>query len=206
MAALRQVQAHHKELAAAFRRRQRMSDTSFTASCLIPYPDLKPAGNLLGDVEDEDFPFGRRNNLASSKLPEITSASPPPSGQRTHPSPAKGLKVRGFSSLCSSCARLTRAACQGQQQLGLPATRQAAAAQVTSQQLISCTGVQLRGAAFSSYRANFWDEAGQASFVGALHWALRTAFWRQGGNQTCSMRWQRSRNPEPATQKLPLLF
>ena len=193
MARLRQVQATTEDARSRFGDDSDERNPQFFTRQLLILPDLSRREISLA-IEDEDFPFGAEY-LASSSFREINFGEPTPVGQ-THTIAGKGLKVRGFE-LCSSCGKVQRGPAKASNHTWGCRYRDKPAAAQVNQQLFMYREFNSEALRFLLPGANFWDEAGQPSFVGALHLGLRHRF----GGKVDHLQSAVAEEPQPGSQQ-----
>ena len=193
MARLRQVQATTEEARSRFGDDSEERNPLFFHSELLILPDHNRREISLA-IADEEFPFGAEY-LASTTFREINFGEQAMVGA-THAIAGKSLKVKGFE-LCRQCGKVQRGKPKGSNHTWACKFRDKPEDAQLRQLLFMYREFSSEALRFLLPGASFWDEAGQPSFVGALHLGLRQRF----GGKVDHLQSALGEEPQPGSQQ-----
>ncbi len=193
MARLRQVQATTEDSRSRFGDDSDERNPLFFHRELLILPDHSRREISLA-IADEEFPFGVEY-LASTAFREINFGEQAMVGA-THAIAGKALKVKGFE-LCRSCGKVQRGPAKGSNHTWGCKYRDKPDDAQLRQLLFMYREFNSEALRFLLPGANFWDEAGQPSFVGALHLGLRQRF----GGKVDHLQSALGEEPQPGSQQ-----
>jgi DEAD/DEAH box helicase domain-containing protein len=145
-------------------------------------------------IADEEFPFGAEY-LASTTFREINFGEQAVVGA-SHAIAGKALKVKGFE-LCRSCGKVQRGPAKASNHTWGCRYRDKPDDAQLRQLLFMYREFNSEALRFLLPGASFWDEAGQPSFVGALHLGLRQRF----GGKVDHLQSALGEEPQPGSQQ-----
>ncbi len=193
MAKLKQVQATTEDKRSRFGDDTDERNPRFFHRELLILPDLNRREISLA-IDDGDFPFGAEY-LASTTFREINFGEQIPFGDG-HRISGKTLKVRGFE-LCRSCGKVQHGPAKtNNHTFGCRYRDKPDDAQLR-QLLFMYREFKSEALRFLLPGASFWDEAGQPSFVGALHLGLKHRF----GGKVDHLQSALGEEPQPGSQQ-----
>lgn len=193
MARLRQVQATTEDARSRFGDDSDERNPLFFHRELLIVPDHNRREISLA-ITDEEFPFGAEY-LASTTFREINFGEQAVVGA-PHTIAGKALKVKGFE-LCRSCGKVQRGPAKASNHtIGCKYRDKYDDAQLR-QLLFMYREFNSEALRFLLPGATFWDEAGQPSFVGALHLGLRQRF----GGKVDHLQSALGEEPQPGSQQ-----
>jgi DEAD/DEAH box helicase domain-containing protein len=172
MARLRQVQASTDDARSRFGDDSDERNPLFFHRELLIVPDHSRREISLA-IAAEEFPFGAEY-LASTTFREINFGEQAVVGA-SHAIAGKALKVKGFE-LCRSCGKLQRGPAKASNHTWGCRYRDKPDDAQLRQLLFMYREFNSEALRFLLPGTSFWDEAGQPSFVGALHLGLRQRF------------------------------
>jgi DEAD/DEAH box helicase domain-containing protein len=172
MTKLKQVQATTEDARSRFGDDTDERNPLFFQRELLILPDLNRREISLA-IEDEEFPFGVEY-LASTTFREINFGEQAAVGQ-SHSIAGKALKVRGFE-LCRSCGKVQHGKAKASNHTWGCRFRDKPDDAQLRQLLFMYREFRSEALRFLLPGASFWDDAGQPSFIGALHLGLRQRF------------------------------
>jgi DEAD/DEAH box helicase domain-containing protein len=172
MARLRQVQASTDDARSRFGDDSDERNPLFFHRELLIVPDHSRREISLA-IAAEEFPFGAEY-LASTTFREINFGEQAVVGA-SHAIAGKALKVKGFE-LCRSCGKLQRGPAKASNHTWGCRYRDKPDDAQLRQLLFMYREFNSEALRFLLPGISFWDEAGQPSFVGALHLGLRQRF------------------------------
>jgi DEAD/DEAH box helicase domain-containing protein len=193
MARLRQVQATTEDARSRFGDDSDERNPLFFHRELLILPDHSRREISLA-IDDEEFPFGAEY-LASTTFREINFGEQAAVGA-THAIAGKALKVKGFE-LCRSCGKVQRGPVSSRNHTWGCKYRDKPDAAELRQLLFMYREFNSEALRFLLPGASFWDEAGQPSFVGALHLGLRQRF----GGKVDHLQSALGEEPQPNSQQ-----
>ena len=193
MAKLKQVQATTEDARSRFGDDSDERNPTFFQRELLILPDLNRREISLA-IDDEDFPFGAEY-LASTTFREINFGELAAVGQ-THSIAGKNLKVRGFE-LCRSCGKVQHGVAQASNHTWGCRYRDKPDDAKLRQLLFMYREFKSEALRFLLPGANFWDESGQPSFIGALHLGLKQRF----GGKVDHLQSSLGEEPQPGSQQ-----
>lgn len=170
MVKLTQVQATTEDARSRFGDDRDERNPLFFHRELLILPDHQRRKITLA-IEGREFPFGVEY-LSGTTFREINFGENAMAGS-SHRIAGKSLKVKGFE-LCSSCGKVQRGTTNNHT-WGCRYRDQPDDAR-PQQLLFMYREFNSEAVRFLLPSANFWDESGQPSFVGALHLGLRQRF------------------------------
>ena len=193
MARLRQVQATTEDARSRFGDDTDERNPLFFHRELLILPDHSRREISLA-IADEEFPFGVEY-LASTTFREINFGEQAMVGA-THAIAGKALKVKGFE-LCRSCGKVQRGAAKASNHTWGCKYRDKPDDAQLRQLLFMYREFNSEALRFLLPGASFWDEAGQPSFIGALHLGLRQRF----GGKVDHLQSALGEEPQPGSQQ-----
>jgi len=193
MARLRQVQATTEDSRSRFGDDTDERNPLFFHRELLIVPDHSRREISLA-VADEEFPFGAEY-LASTTFREINFGEQAVVGA-THAIAGKALKVKGFE-LCRSCGKVQRGPAKASNHTWGCRYRDKPDDAQLRQLLFMYREFNSEALRFLLPGASFWDEAGQPSFIGALHLGLREHF----GGKVDHLQSALGEEPQPGSQQ-----
>ena len=193
MARLRQVQATTEDARSRFGDDTEERNPLFFHRELLILPDHSRREICLA-IADEEFPFGAEY-LASTTFREINFGEQAMVGT-THAIGGKSLKVKGFE-LCRSCGKVQRGPAKASNHTWGCRYRDKPDDAQLRQLLFMYREFNSEALRFLLPGASFWDEAGQPSFVGALHLGLRQRF----GGKVDHLQSALGEEPQPGSQQ-----
>jgi DEAD/DEAH box helicase domain-containing protein len=193
MARLRQVQATTEDSRSRFGDDSDERNPLFFHRELLIVPDHSRREISLA-IADEEFPFGVEY-LASTTFREINFGEQAVVGA-SHAIAGKALKVKGFE-LCRSCGKVQRGPAKASNHTWGCRYRDKPDAAELRQLLFMYREFNSEALRFLLPGASFWDEAGQPSFVGALHLGLRQRF----GGKVDHLQSALGEEPQPGSQQ-----
>ena len=193
MARLRQVQATTEDARSRFGDDTEERNPLFFHRELLILPDHSRREISLA-IADEEFPFGAEY-LASTTFREINFGEQAMVGA-THAISGKSLKVKGFE-LCRQCGKVQRGKPSGRNHTWACKYRDKPEDAQLRQLLFMYREFNSEALRFLLPGASFWDEAGQPSFVGALHLGLRQRF----GGKVDHLQSALGEEPQPGSQQ-----
>ena len=193
MARLRQVQATTEDARSRFGDDSDERNPQFFHRELLIVPDHSRREISLA-IADEEFPFGAEY-LASTTFREINFGEQAAVGA-THAIAGKALKVKGFE-LCRSCGKVQRGTAKASNHTWGCRYRDKPGDAQLRQLLFMYREFNSEALRFLLPGASFWDEAGQPSFIGALHLGLRQRF----GGKVDHLRSALGEEPQPGSQQ-----
>jgi DEAD/DEAH box helicase domain-containing protein len=193
MAKLKQVQATTEDARSRFGDDSDERNPLFFQRELLILPDLSRREISLA-VDDEEFPFGAEY-LASTTFREINFGEQAAVGQ-PHLIGGKTLKVKGFE-LCRSCGKVQHGPAKSSNHTWSCRYRDKPDNAQLRQLLFMYRQFTSEALRFLLPGANFWDEAGQPSFVGALHLGLKQRF----GGKVDHLQSALGEEPQPGSQQ-----
>ncbi len=193
MVRLRQVQATTEDARSRFGDDSEERNPLFFHRELLIVPDHSRREISLA-IADEEFPFGAEY-LASTTFREINFGEQAMVGA-THAISGKSLKVKGFE-LCRSCGKVQRDKPKGSNHTWGCRYRDKPDDAQLRQLLFMYREFNSEALRFLLPGASFWDEAGQPSFVGALHLGLRQRF----GGKVDHLQAALGEEPQPGSQQ-----
>jgi DEAD/DEAH box helicase domain-containing protein len=193
MARLRQVQATTDDARSRFGDDSDERNPLFFHRELLILPDHSRREISLA-VADEEFPFGAEY-LASTTFREINFGEQAVVGAN-HTIAGKALKVRGFE-LCRECGKVQRGPAKANNHTWSCKYRDKPDDAQVRQLLFMYREFNSEALRFLLPGANFWDEAGQPSFIGALHLGLRQRF----GGKVDHLKSALGEEPQPGSQQ-----
>lgn len=193
MAKLKQVQATTEDARSRFGDDSDERNPTFFMRELLILPDLSRREISLA-VDNEDFPFGAEY-LASTTFREINFGELAAVGL-AHAIAGKTLKVRGFE-LCRSCGKVQQGKPKANNHTWGCRYRDKPDDAQLRQLLFMYREFKSEALRFLLPGANFWDESGQPSFVGALHLGLKQRF----GGKVDHLQSAIGEEPQPGSQQ-----
>ncbi len=193
MTRLRQVQATTEDARSRFGDDSDERNPLFFHRELLILPDHNRREISLA-IADEEFPFGAEY-LASTTFREINFGEQAMVGA-SHAIAGKALKVKGFE-LCRSCGKVQRGKPGAHNHTWGCRYRDKHDAAELRQLLFMYREFSSEALRFLLPGASFWDEAGQPSFVGALHLGLRQRF----GGKVDHLKSELGEEPQPGSQQ-----
>ncbi|MFM8937093.1 MAG: Zn-binding domain-containing protein, partial [Vulcanococcus sp.] len=193
MARLRQVQATTEDARSRFGDDSDERNPLFFHRELLIVPDHSRREISLA-IADEEFPFGAEY-LASTTFREINFGEQAVVGA-SHAIAGKALKVKGFE-LCRSCGKVQRGPAKASNHTWGCRYRDKPDDAQVRQLLFMYREFNSEALRFLLPGASFWDEAGQPSFVGALHLGLRQRF----GGKVDHLQSALGEEPQPGSQQ-----
>jgi DEAD/DEAH box helicase domain-containing protein len=193
MARLRQVQATTEDARSRFGDDSEERNPRFFHRELLILPDHNRREISLA-IADEEFPFGAEY-LASTTFREINFGEQAAVGA-THAIAGKSLKVKGFE-LCRHCGKVQRGPAMARNHTWGCKYRDKPDDAQLRQLLFMYREFTSEALRFLLPGASFWDEAGQPSFVGALHLGLRQRF----GGKVDHLQSALADEPQPGSQQ-----
>ena len=193
MARLRQVQATTEDARSRFGDDSDERNPQFFHRELLILPDHSRREISLA-IADEEFPFGAEY-LASTTFREINFGEQAAVGA-THAIAGKSLKVKGFE-LCRHCGKVQRGPAKASNHTWGCKYRDKPDDAQLRQLLFLYREFSSEALRFLLPGASFWDEAGQPSFVGALHLGLRQRF----GGKVDHLQSALGEEPQPGSQQ-----
>ncbi|QPN61977.1 DEAD/DEAH box helicase [Synechococcus sp. CBW1004] len=193
MAKLRQVQATTEDARSRFGDDTDERNPLFFHRELLILPDHSRREISLA-IDDEEFPFGAEY-LASTTFREINFGEQAAVGA-THAIAGKALKVKGFE-LCRHCGKVQRGPVSSRNHTWGCRYRDKPDDAQLRQLLFMYREFSSEALRFLLPGASFWDEAGQPSFVGALHLGLRQRF----GGKVDHLQSALGEEPQPSSQQ-----
>jgi DEAD/DEAH box helicase domain-containing protein len=193
MARLRQVQATTEDARSRFGDDSDERNPLFFHRELLIVPDHSRREISLA-IADEEFPFGAEY-LASTTFREINFGEQAVVGS-SHAIAGKALKVKGFE-LCRSCGKVQRGPAKASNHTWGCRYRDKPDDAQLRQLLFMYREFNSEALRFLLPGASFWDEAGQPSFVGALHLGLRQRF----GGKVDHLQSALGEEPQPGSQQ-----
>jgi len=193
MARLRQVQATTEDARSRFGDDSDERNPLFFHRELLIVPDHSRREISLA-IADEEFPFGAEY-LASTTFREINFGEQAVVGA-SHAIAGKALKVKGFE-LCRSCGKVQRGKPSVHNHTWGCRYRDKPDAAELRQLLFMYREFNSEALRFLLPGASFWDEAGQPSFIGALHLGLRQRF----GGKVDHLQSALGEEPQPGSQQ-----
>ena len=193
MARLRQVQATTEDARSRFGDDSDERNPLFFHRELLIVPDHSRREISLA-IADEEFPFGAEY-LASTTFREINFGEQAVVGA-SHAIAGKALKVKGFE-LCRSCGKVQRGPAKASNHTWGCRYRDKPDDAQLRQLLFMYREFNSEALRFLLPGASFWDEAGQPSFVGALHLGLRQRF----GGKVDHLQSALGEEPQPGSQQ-----
>jgi DEAD/DEAH box helicase domain-containing protein len=193
MARLRQVQATTEDARSRFGDDSEERNPLFFHRELLILPDHSRREISLA-IADEEFPFGAEY-LASTTFREINFGEQAMVGA-THAIAGKALKVKGFE-LCRSCGKVQRGKPSARNHTWACTYRDKPDNAQLRQLLFMYREFNSEALRFLLPGASFWDEAGQPSFIGALHLGLRQRF----GGKVDHLQSALGEEPQPGSQQ-----
>lgn len=193
MSRLRQVQATTEDARSRFGDDTEERNPLFFHRELLILPDHSRREISLA-IADEEFPFGAEY-LASTTFREINFGEQAMVGA-THAISGKSLKVKGFE-LCRQCGKVQRGKPSGRNHTWACKFRDKPEDAQLRQLLFMYREFNSEALRFLLPGASFWDEAGQSSFVGALHLGLRQRF----GGKVDHLQSALGEEPQPGSQQ-----
>jgi DEAD/DEAH box helicase domain-containing protein len=193
MARLKQVQATTEDARSRFGDDSDERNPLFFQRELLILPDLNRREISLA-IDDEEFPFGAEY-LASTTFREINFGEQASVGQ-AHLIAGKTLKVKGFE-LCRSCGKVQHGPAKASNHTWSCRYRDKPDDAQVRQLLFMYRQFNSEALRFLLPGANFWDEAGQPSFIGALHLGLKQRF----GGKVDHLQSALGEEPQPGSQQ-----
>lgn len=193
MARLRQVQATTEDARSRFGDDSDERNPLFFHRELLILPDHSRREISLA-IADEEFPFGAEY-LASTTFREINFGEQAAVGAN-HAIAGKALKVKGFE-LCRSCGKVQRGPSKASNHTWGCRYRDKPDDAQLRQLLFMYREFNSEALRFLLPGASFWDEAGQPSFIGALHLGLRQRF----GGKVDHLQSALGEEPQPGSQQ-----
>uniref|UniRef100_UPI0037DA5432 DUF1998 domain-containing protein n=1 Tax=Vulcanococcus sp. TaxID=2856995 RepID=UPI0037DA5432 len=193
MARLRQVQATTEDARSRFGDDSDERNPLFFHRELLIVPDHSRREISMA-IADEEFPFGAEY-LASTTFREINFGEQAVVGA-SHAIAGKALKVKGFE-LCRSCGKVQRGKPSAHNHTWGCRYRDKPDAAELRQLLFMYREFNSEALRFLLPGASFWDEAGQPSFIGALHLGLRQRF----GGKVDHLQSALGEEPQPGSQQ-----
>lgn len=193
MARLRQVQATTEDARSRFGDDSDERNPLFFHRELLIVPDHSRREISLA-IADEDFPFGAEY-LASTTFREINFGEQAVVGA-THAIAGKALKVKGFE-LCRDCGKVQHGQPKATNHTWACKYRDKPDDAQLRQLLFMYREFNSEALRFLLPGASFWDEAGQPSFIGALHLGLRQRF----GGKVDHLQSALGEEPQPGSQQ-----
>ncbi|KAF0655143.1 helicase family protein with metal-binding cysteine cluster [Cyanobium sp. Copco_Reservoir_LC18] len=193
MTRLRQVQATTEDARSRFGDDSDERNPLFFHRELLIVPDHSRREISLA-IADEEFPFGAEY-LASTTFREINFGGQAAVGA-SHAIAGKALKVKGFE-LCRSCGKVQRGPAKASNHTWGCRYRDKPDDAQLRQLLFMYREFNSEALRFLLPGASFWDEAGQPSFIGALHLGLRQRF----GGKVDHLQSALGEEPQPGSQQ-----
>ena len=193
MAKLSQVQATTEDARSRFGDDSDERNPAFFHRELLILPDHQRREITLS-IDDEEFPFGAEYLTGTSfreiNFGENAMVSDP------HEIAGKKLRVKGFE-LCRDCGKVQRGKVSANNHTWGCRYRDKSSSAEFRQLLFMYREFGSEAVRFLLPGASFWDEAGQPSFIGALHLGLRQRF----GGKVDHLQSAFAEEPQPGSQQ-----
>ncbi|MFS6818138.1 DUF1998 domain-containing protein [Synechococcus lacustris Tous-12m] len=193
MTKLKQVQATTEDARSRFGDDADERNPLFFQRELLILPDLNRREISLA-IEDEEFPFGLEY-LASTTFREINFGEKVAVG-KSHTIAGKNLNVRGFE-LCRSCGKVQHGKAKASNHTWGCRYRDKPDDAKLRQLLFMYREFRSEALRFLLPGASFWDDAGQPSFIGALHLGLKQRF----GGKVDHLQSALAEEPQPGSRQ-----